>query len=200
MRARIITPPAAELFSLGEAKEFLRVTHDGEDATIESIIPAARLLCEEASRMSFVTQTHEMVFTLPRLQPGAFDLGGSLIDPDDINSGALLWSGPVASIVSVTARKGGEEGEVLDVDTYELDEVTGRVVWLEGFRDATAEKTSLAIRYTCGLAVDVFKTQHPDLVNAVKMTMAVLFDYRGQAEANIPPAAMAILARYWRPA
>jgi len=57
-----ITAPAAEPVSLSEAKEHLRVISSAteEDDLITSLTSAARELCEDISRRSFVTQTLEL--------------------------------------------------------------------------------------------------------------------------------------------
>ncbi len=57
----LVTPPAAEPVSLSDAKAFLKVEHDDEDALIGTLIAAARLHVEAAIRRVLVTQAWRLV-------------------------------------------------------------------------------------------------------------------------------------------
>lgn len=61
MPAILLTPPAAEPLSLADAKAFLRVEHDADDALIGSLIAAARGEVEIATRRVLMTQTWRIV-------------------------------------------------------------------------------------------------------------------------------------------
>lgn len=43
MPAILILPPAAEPLSLAEAKAWLRISHDDEDALVQSLLSSARI-------------------------------------------------------------------------------------------------------------------------------------------------------------
>lgn len=58
-RLRRITPPGSEPVSLSEAKLFLRIEHDAEDATIARAITAAREACEQYLGSALLPQTFE---------------------------------------------------------------------------------------------------------------------------------------------
>ena len=62
MGLKLITPPNVEPITLTEAKSHLRVTHDLEDDTIESLIKVAREVCEGKSNRSYVQQTWMLTF------------------------------------------------------------------------------------------------------------------------------------------
>lgn len=53
----VITPPVLEPVTMPEMREHLRVEHTEEDTLIDSLITAARELCEETTRRAFITQT-----------------------------------------------------------------------------------------------------------------------------------------------
>ncbi|MBX3014850.1 MAG: head-tail connector protein [Caldilineaceae bacterium] len=53
----MITQPVLEPVTMPEMREHLRVEHTEEDTLIDSLIIAARELCELTTRRSFITQT-----------------------------------------------------------------------------------------------------------------------------------------------
>ncbi|SIO60154.1 phage conserved hypothetical protein, phiE125 gp8 family [Singulisphaera sp. GP187] len=57
MRLTLVTPPAEEPVSLVEAKLYLRIDIDEEDALVSSLVTAARVYCENYLRQALVTQT-----------------------------------------------------------------------------------------------------------------------------------------------
>jgi hypothetical protein len=57
MSAVLLTAPAAEPLSLTEAKAFLRVEHDDDDAIIASLVASARNHVEALTRCGLITQT-----------------------------------------------------------------------------------------------------------------------------------------------
>jgi uncharacterized phiE125 gp8 family phage protein len=61
MGLQLLTPPAQEPISIGEAKEHLRVTQDTENTLIDVMISAARERAELVSRRALVTQTWKYV-------------------------------------------------------------------------------------------------------------------------------------------
>lgn len=54
---RVITAPAIEPVTMPEMREHLRVEHTEEDTLIDSLILAARELCELTTRRALITQT-----------------------------------------------------------------------------------------------------------------------------------------------
>jgi uncharacterized phiE125 gp8 family phage protein len=61
MPATLITAPATEPLSLGEAKAFLRVEHDADDDVITALIAGARIHVEAQTRRALITQTWRIV-------------------------------------------------------------------------------------------------------------------------------------------
>jgi uncharacterized phiE125 gp8 family phage protein len=61
MSAVLLVPPDGEPLSLTEAKQFLRVDHDDDDAVISALIAAARTHMEAITRRVLLTQTWRLV-------------------------------------------------------------------------------------------------------------------------------------------
>lgn len=61
MSSMLLTPPATEPWTLDEAKHFLRVEHDDDDAMIASLIAAARGQVEAQTRRCLIAQTWRVV-------------------------------------------------------------------------------------------------------------------------------------------
>jgi uncharacterized phiE125 gp8 family phage protein len=92
MSAVLLTAPAIEPLPVADAKAFLRVAHDDDDAVIASLIAAARGQIEAQTRCALITQTWRVTLDAwpddrrisPRLAPlralaavRVFDAAGS---------------------------------------------------------------------------------------------------------------------------
>ncbi|MCO5129848.1 MAG: head-tail connector protein [Xanthobacteraceae bacterium] len=67
MPATLLTPPMVEPLTVAEAKNFLRVAHDDDDAVIAGLIASARGQVEALTRRGLMTQTWRL--TLDRWPP-----------------------------------------------------------------------------------------------------------------------------------
>lgn len=61
MASILLSGPAAEPISLAQAKDFLRVEHDDDDAVIGALIAGARIHIETATRRALLTQDWRLV-------------------------------------------------------------------------------------------------------------------------------------------
>lgn len=52
-----LAPPAAEPLGLAEAKEYLRISYDGEDGLVASLIAGARARVEELAGVAMISRT-----------------------------------------------------------------------------------------------------------------------------------------------
>lgn len=62
-RLTLMAPPEDDALTLAEAKQFLRIEHDAEDAVISAAIVAARVAAEEYLRIVLLPQTYSYEFT-----------------------------------------------------------------------------------------------------------------------------------------
>ena len=60
MGSKLKTAPQAESVALAEAKDFLKISNNDEDALIEAWINAAREWCEDYQNRVYITQTWEL--------------------------------------------------------------------------------------------------------------------------------------------
>ncbi|MEO0671340.1 MAG: head-tail connector protein, partial [Pseudomonadota bacterium] len=69
MALRQLTAPASEPVTRDEAKAFLRLEHDAEDAFIDSLIKTSRLHIEAALSLALITQTWRVTSRTGCLKP-----------------------------------------------------------------------------------------------------------------------------------
>src|SRR3954453_21812188 len=100
MPAILLIPPSAEPWSVTEAKAFLRVEHDDDDAVIAALIAAARGHVEALSRRALLVQRWRCVLDAwpanGRLDPRVGPLGGVIAGRvyDQGNTAHALAPGP----------------------------------------------------------------------------------------------------------
>ncbi len=199
MRHKVVSPPTSEPVTLEEVKEYLRVTHDHEDDVIDGQIRASRRLCENAARMAFIEQTRETVYRLPYYVPdNSFFTTSRVVDPDHINQGVSLIAPPIKEITSISAYKQIDALTTVPSTAYRFNADSRLIEWIpEFFIPLLPVNEFLKVVYKCGLPVDEFKVQFPDILEAIKITTAVLYDERGYSKQGLPPAAWQLLSPYW---
>jgi uncharacterized phiE125 gp8 family phage protein len=130
-----ITPPAQPAVSLALAKQTLRITHDGLDATIGLWIEAITEEAEHAVGRSFINQ-------------------GWRLTLDRFGDAVRLSSPPTVRVDSIKYFDADNAQQTLDPDDYFVDtkSLPGYVVpavgkaWPETFDKPNA----LTVEYTCG--------------------------------------------------
>jgi uncharacterized phiE125 gp8 family phage protein len=119
MSAVLLTAPAGEPLSLADAKAFLRVEHDDDDAITTSLIASARNHVEALTRCGLITQTWRIGLdrwpdngrVAPKLGPlrallaarvfneagvpSSLDVGGFVVDRAGGVIAAPSWSLPI---------------------------------------------------------------------------------------------------------
>lgn len=165
-----VTAPAVEPLSLAEAKLYLRIEHEVEDALIEGIIVAAREAAEQWTGRSLITQSQRLrvagnacgIVTLPR--------------------------GPVQSIQTVENVIDGEAATI-DADQYRLHAARGILQLL-----SVPYGDELVVTYVAG-----FGDEGADVPSLIRQGMlqhiTQLFEKR-DTEGNTPELARALYQPY----
>ena len=128
-RLRVVTPASVEPMTLAEAKTFLRIDHDADDALILRAIAAVREAAEQYLSYACITQTLEYNIDYPT------------------HCTIRLPRGPITAMVSVTSTDGNGTDTVWAATNYRASS-DGFSVLLKNQPNASV----LTIRYTAGLA------------------------------------------------
>jgi len=178
MTITTIAPPASEPVSLAEARLFLRVDHDGEDALIATLIEAAREAVEAAcGRALIVRRVRESLDIWRR----------------DAVGGAVLGLGPVTNVVAVRLLADNGSQSVIDPERYRLEggRDRPRLVFAAGVPATLRTVGGIEIEYDCGLAESA-----SDLPSALRVAtlqvVASLYEVRA-GERALPETARALL-------
>lgn len=130
----LVTPPAAEVITLAEAKLFLRVDGTTEDALITDLIKAVRVSAEEYTRKSFITQTWKISFD------------------DEVSDCVELLRGPVQSITHVKTYTRDNTATTISSALYALN-AAKTLLMLD--TDLYAYRVEITYSAGYGAAVDV---------------------------------------------
>ena len=110
MSSMLLTPPSSEPWTLQEAKHFLRVEHEDDDAVIASLIAAARGQVEAQTRRGLIAQTWRIVRDTW---------------PED--GRIALRIGPLRTIVAGRVYNASGVASTIDVGRFVLDKTTGAI-------------------------------------------------------------------------
>jgi len=129
--AKVITAPATEPVTLGEAKAWTKVDGSEEDPLLTSLITAAREAAEQFLRRCLISQSVRLTLDLER---SGLDLGEGVYDlPVSALYGGLpsvieLPKAPVQSITSVTTYDTADTSAVYSSANYRLNSDGNRLV------------------------------------------------------------------------
>jgi uncharacterized phiE125 gp8 family phage protein len=154
-----VVAPASEPVTLEEAKRYLRVDAEDDDALIEDIIVAARMHAESWLRRSLITQSWLLGFEHYKLDMAALPMG------------------PVQSVTSVVILGNDGSSHTMSTEAYYLSENKEALhFWggLIGFR--------LEITYVAGYG-DVEDVPRPIKLGMLSH-LAALYDGRGETQAG----------------
>jgi uncharacterized phiE125 gp8 family phage protein len=184
MSALLLIPPAAEPWSVAEAKAYLRVEHGDDDAIIGALIAAARGHVEALTRRALLLQRWRFVLD-------AWPASGRL-DPR---------MGPLRSVIAARVFDAAGNAHSIDVAAFVVDaaaNVIASPVWA----------LPLPGRFTAGIELDVelgfgaTASDVPDgLRHAIRMLVAHWYENRGVAAiganvAMLPAGVDALIAPY----
>jgi len=161
MLARIVAP-AVEPLTLTETKLYLRVDHNDEDAPINDLIVAARMVAESWLKRSLITQTWKLTYD------------------DCLHDETPLPMGPVASITSVVIVNRDNSSQTVNVDEYYLNAAKNKLIIegsLVGFK--------IEISYSAGYGSASFVPK--PIKQGMLAHIAYMYDERGNGcNASLP--------------
>ena len=188
MPAILLVPPASEPLSLAEAKNFLRVEHNADDALIGALIAAARGAVEAATRRVCITQTWRIA--LDRWPKPECNKSARVVSP--VN--------PLRALIEarVLAADGG--ATVLDPDAFTLDTVS--TPGMIAFERANVPEPGRALAgieldVSAGYGESAASVPEP-LRQAIRLLLARAYEHRDRVEGDVLPADVARLIAPYR--
>ena len=181
----LVTAPAEEPVSLAEAKAWLRLSHDADDAVVQGLVSAARLLAEREYDRQLVTATWRL--TLPRFPCREI----------------RLPRGPLQSITSVQYRDTTGTLQTLSASYYEADAACdpGLVQPAYGRVWPSTREMVQAVRVTFVAGYGSPQQVPQSIRNAIKMAVAWWYERRGDeaetVERELPEACHRLLRLHW---
>lgn len=168
---------AAELpVSIAEAKAFLRIDADEEDALLAGLVRSATAMCERFTGLMLIARTVEEVL------PASGDW-------------RRLGVTPVRAITGVTGLPADGASFALPVDAYAVDIDGNGDGWVRVMRPGAAGR----VRVTCEAGLSADWNGVPEaLRHGIVRLVAHLFTYRDGSDDAGPPAAVTALWRPWR--
>jgi uncharacterized phiE125 gp8 family phage protein len=173
MSAILLLPPSAEPWTLAEAKDFLRVEHDDDDAIVAALIAAARGRVEALTRRALLVQRWRFVLDV-------WPKNGRL-DPR---------MGPLRSVIAARVFDAAGNAHSIDVETFVVDaaaDVIASPCW------ALPQPG----RFTAGIELDVelgygdSASDVPDaLRHAIRMLLTHWYENRGLVAIGATVAAL----------
>lgn len=179
LRLTLVTAPQFEPVTVAEAKLHARI--DEDETAIASLIVAAREMAETYTRRAFVTQTWKMFLD-------AFPCGSAIELP----------RAPLQSVTHVKAYDDADAVTTFAASNYYVDSATrpGRIVlreassWPDAARVANAVEIQFVAGYGNAAAVP------NQIKQAILMTVAHLYEHRGDASVDMPETACALLTAH----
>lgn len=178
-----LSGPSAEPLSRADAKAFLRIDHDAEDALVDALVTAARRLVEVASGRILMDQT----FALTR---DAWPASGVIALP----------VAPVSALLSATVE--GIDGTPVAVPGDALvlrGERAPALIHVDGARVPVPGPRFGGITLTVRAGYGADPAHVPaDLLQAVRLTLAHFYELRDGAGAStqLPDAVLSLIAPY----
>jgi len=183
MASILLTAPAIEPLSVADAKAFLRVEHDDDDAIIAALISSARNHVEVLTRCGLITQTWRLI-----------------LDEWPRDGRIRLRLGPLRSVAAARIYDQANVATELDATCFIVDAATGLIATPNGSLPAPGRSTAgieIEVVIGFGTAADVPQT----LLQAIRMIVAHWYENRGlvaigQSVAMLPPSVNAMITSY----
>lgn len=184
---RLISPPQSQAVDLATVKQYLRITDDESDTELSRLIEAATDRCQNLCRRQFITAAREITLAcFPK---------NSVI--------YLPWS-PLIDVLSVTYYDTADALQLLDPDTYEVDNKSepGRIHlgYSQSWPATRWRMQNVSIEYLCGYG------ETPECVpkavqQALILAVQHMFDFRselarGPGVSMVPGTTQDLLTQY----
>lgn len=169
-------PPGELAVSIAEAKAFLRIEADAEDALIAGLVRSATEMCERFTGLTLIAR--EMEDVLPVM-----------------GEWRRLEATPVRAIEVVAGLPADGASFALPVDAYAIDIDAGGDGWVRVARPGAAGR--VRVTYAAGMAEDWNGVPEALRCGIVRL-VAHLFTHRDGRDDAGPPAAVTALWRPWR--
>jgi len=140
-----ITAPTAEPVTLQQAKDHLRLDHDGEDELVTRLIVAARQLVESDTRRALVTQTWD--YALDYEWPYEDDKRLGMVYR------IVLPKPPVQSVTSVKYFDSDGAEQTLAADQYRVRNGVIEPAYGVTWPVVREQMATITVRYVCGYGV-----------------------------------------------
>ncbi len=184
MAAILLSAPALEPVSVAEAKSYIRVDHDDDDAVIAALIAAARGHVEALTRRALIAQTWRFV-------RDAWPTDGKL----------TLRTGPLRALIAARMFDVLGNASAIETAAFVLDKANGTIA-SPAWALPQPGRASAGIELDVQLGYGLLATDVPDaLRHAIRVLVAHWYDNRGQVAIGqavpvMPPTVNAIVGSF----
>ena len=184
MPAILLTQPASEPLSVADAKSYLRVEHEDDDAIIAALITSARHHVEALTRTGLITQTWRLVR-----------------DGWPVEGRIRPKLGPLRSLIAARIYNESGVATPLDLDRFVIDGAAG-VIAAPGWSLPSPGRAAGGIELDVEIGYGDAPADVPQvLLQAIRMLVAHWYDNRGlvsigQSVAMMPPSVNAMIASH----
>ena len=185
MASILLTAPAVEPLVLADAKLYLRVEHDDDDALITALIAAARMHIEMATRRALIAQEWRFILH-------AWPADGRVI----------LLRAPVREVIAARVYDADNVAHALDIENFVVDPAAAPgVIAFPPWAVAAPGRLLAGIEIDASLGYGDSADDVPaPLVQAIRMLIAHWYEHRAvaaeTAHALLPAAVEALIAPY----
>lgn len=182
MAAILIEPPESEPLSLFEAKNYLRVAHEADDALISSMIAAARIQVEARTRRALITQTWRILLD-------RWPSSGVIASPVS----------PLREVIAARVRNRAGEAQEIDVDIFLANGASSPgLIAFDAGRVLHPEQSVAGIEIDIEAGYGAASDVPAPLIQAVRLLLARAYEYRGENGRTeiFPDGIAALIAPY----
>ena len=195
VRLTRVEDAAIEPVSLASMKGWLKVEHAADDDLIAELITAARLVCEDKVRRSFITTTWR--YSIDRTAWSHHHAGEYLIGGQRFGWDRPAIQLPVAPVLAISDFKYVRyDGTLEDVDLSEIEVLAGTPGY---FRSPVSDWPFMSLPTRTGLRATLTAGYGPtpgdvprNLVLAIRMLTAHFYEHRS-SQAEMPDAVANLL-------